>query len=235
MPLKVLSCCTYSTAYRTRTQEQWAALQFVRAIKGKPIKGYVHVPLPGGERAHLDAGSAAQTVRWFGIIASTRIAWRGDRPIALVPIPDARCALHTAAIPRARGLAEALAASLPQGKACVLDVLRWAEVMPRAHASGGTRDPQELYSGLRLTTRTLPADGRDVILIDDVIASGGHLRAAAAFLVDCGARVLGAVCAGRADDTDAADADPFRVRTDVLPDFFPDPGWLLPMADGFAF
>jgi adenine/guanine phosphoribosyltransferase-like PRPP-binding protein len=64
--------------------------------------------------------------------------------------------------------------------------------------------------------------------VDDVIASGGHLRAAAAFLRDSGADVIAAVCAGRADEAAANDVEPFTMRTDVLPDFVSDPDWLLP-------
>lgn len=46
MPLKVFRCCTYSAAFGQRTEPEWSALQFVRAIKGKPLKEYVDVPLP---------------------------------------------------------------------------------------------------------------------------------------------------------------------------------------------
>jgi adenine/guanine phosphoribosyltransferase-like PRPP-binding protein len=82
---------------------------------------------------------------------------------------------------------------------------------------------------LRLSLSKLPQDNANVILVDDVLASGDHLRAAAAFLTDCGAHVIAAICAGRADDTDAGEIDTFQPRTDVLPDFVSDPDWLLPL------
>jgi adenine/guanine phosphoribosyltransferase-like PRPP-binding protein len=125
-------------------------------------------------------------------------------------------------------LAMALVAALPAGTTTVRDVLRWARAMPSAHHAGGTRDPQELSDRLRLVLPKLPLDGTPIVLIDDVIASGGHLRAAAAFLRDSGADVIAAVCAGRADDVVANDVDPFMMRADVLPDFVSDPDWLLP-------
>ncbi len=75
----------------------------------------------------------------------------------------------------------------------------------------------------------VPQDNANVVLLDDVLASGGHLRAAAAFLSDCGAHVIAAICAGRADDTDVGKIEPFKMRTDVLPDFVSDPDWLLPL------
>ena len=113
------------------------------------------------------------------------------------------------------------------GQTGVFDLLRWAEAMPPAHLIGGTRDPQELYSLLRLRTRDLPRLP-PVVLIDEVLASGGHLRAAAAFLADCGAQVALAICAGRAELTLGPLERPFSVRADVLPDFVADPDWLLP-------
>jgi hypothetical protein len=130
--------------------------------------------------------------------------------------------------PKTLALAEALRDARSPDQATVMDLLRWDEVIPQAHLAGGTRDPQELYSLLRLTVRRLPEQLPSIVLVDDVFASGGHLRAAAAFLIDCGAEVQMAVCAGRAENTDAALERPFSIRTDVLPDFVADPDWLLP-------
>jgi len=48
------------------------------------------------------------------------------------------------------------------------------------------------------------------VLIDDVLTSGGHLRAAAAFVRDHGLTVAIAVCAGKADN------DPSAWRTHLL-------------------
>jgi hypothetical protein len=55
------------------------------------------------------------------------------------------------------------------------------------------------------------------VLVDDVVTSGGHLRACAAFLHNHGARVERAICAARSDH-DPPD-DPFGRRVDELPDF----------------
>ena len=91
--------------------------------------------------------------------------------------------------------------------------------MCAAHTGTGTREPQELYDNLCLTVRQLPVDLPSIVLIDDVVATGAHLRAAAAYLVDCRETVLAAVCAGRADNTGRPIAEPFRIRTDSFPDF----------------
>lgn len=137
------------------------------------------------------------------------------------------------ATPKTLVLAAALRETLMPGQAGVFDLLRWDEVISPAHLVGGTRDPQELYSLLRLRARDLPRLP-PIVPIDDVLASGGHLRAAAAFVTDCGAQVQMAICAGRAETTPGPLERPFASRTDVLADFVADPDWLLPYTTGYA-
>lgn len=151
------------------------------------------------------------------------------------PRPDPACGVrsaraHTSEDAAARrGAAKRLGAWSRDG----LGVLRWDDAIPPSTPrAGGTRDPQELYSLLRLTIRRLPAQLAQIVLVDDVFASGGHLRAAAAFLTDCGAVVHMAVCAGRAENSDTVLERPFSIRTDVLPEFFADPDWFLPFTSG---
>src|SRR5258708_4293182 len=230
MPITVFSCCTYSTLRRSRTQEQWAAVHFVKAIKGLPLKGYAQVPLPGGERGYLDQDTVRFAPDWFVRMAVTGIDWecRSTRPMTLVPIPDAACDVSVLRPAKVARLASGLASALAPKTASVLDVLRWAKPMPTAHQAGGTRDPQELYGRLRLALGKLPPEIGSVILVDDVLASGGHLRAAAAFLADCGAEVVAAVCAGRVDDSRDRQLEPFSMHQDALPDFLPAPHWLPP-------
>jgi hypothetical protein len=229
--VKVFSCCTYSTAFRARSEPEWLALQFVRAIKDKPLKGYVDVPLPGNRLVRLDHATAASVATWFGELIAQGLTWDTVGALTLVPIPHAACDLHAHTPAKTLPLAEALRDALAPGQAAVMDLLRWDEVSPQAHLAGGTRDPQELYSLLRLTRRRLPEQLPQIVLVDDVLASGGHLRAAAAFLTDCSAHVSMAVCAGRADNTDTPIDRPFSIRTDVLPEFVADPDWLLPFTN----
>jgi hypothetical protein len=214
-----------------RTPEQWAAVHFVRALKQQVLRGYSYVPLPGGGRAYLDPETASEATAWFGQMAARQINWdqvASPGLVALVPIPDASCSLSSQAPSRTTALASALVAGLPAGKAILRDVLRWATPMPSAHDQGGTREPQELYSAFRLTMRRLPEDGLRYVLVDDVLASGAHIRAAAAFLTDCGADVGCAICAAQA--VYDASCEPFAIRTESLPFFDADPDWLLPFA-----
>ena len=62
-------------------------------------------------------------------------------------------------------------------------------------------------------------EGRRVVLVDDVLVLGGHLRACAAKLKAGGADVVLAMCAGRADQIPVA--DPFAARCETLDDFEP--------------
>ena len=56
------------------------------------------------------------------------------------------------------------------------------------------------------------------MLIDDVLTTGNHVRAAAAFLESRGATIACALCAGRSDDG-LTIGDAFAVRTDSLESF----------------
>ena len=58
--------------------------------------------------------------------------------------------------------------------------------------------------------------GEQVVLVDDVLTLGGHLRACAAKLREEGADVLLGLCAARADQIPAK--DPFAVRCEILSD-----------------
>ena len=142
MPLTVFSCCTYSTAFGPRTEPEWSALQFVRAIKGKSLRGYVDLPLPGGRHVRLDQATAACAPAWFGEMVAAGVSWDIDRSVALVPVPDSTCSMASPATPKTLALAAVLHDTLMPGQAGVFDLLRWAEVIPPAHLVGGTRDPQ---------------------------------------------------------------------------------------------
>jgi hypothetical protein len=214
MPLTVFCCCTYRTIRRDWTWRDWSACWFIKALKHKPINGYAHVPLPHDRRAFLDRTTSANAPTWFAEIAAARIDWSHVGPVAFVPIPDSCCGIDEPAVPRTLRMATALVIRLGDNTSTA-DILRWTAAMPSSHRAGGTRDPSVLYN--RLTLISGVPQEKQLMLVDDVLASGGHLRAAAAFLQDHGGHVVGAICGGRADN-EVLDEDAFAARVELLPD-----------------
>jgi hypothetical protein len=228
MPLRIYSCVTYcSTFGGVRTQAHWSALHFAKAIKGTPLAGYAVLPLPIGDRVRVDRRTAHAAPQWFAQLAVHALPFRDFLPIGVVPVPDSECDLACARPPRTIPLADALTSELGADVATV-DVLRWARPMAPAHSADGSRDPQVLYGRLRRRDRLCPLAGQRFVLVDDVVATGAHLRAAAAFLSDCGATVAGAICAAYATDSLTPGQDPLAPSRLVAMDFEPDPDWLLP-------
>jgi len=234
MPLIVYCCVTYCpSAFGPKTQDHWTALHFVNAVKGTPLAGYAYLPLrPGGlaragDAVRIDRSSANAAPLWFARLAVHALPWRDFLPVGLVPLPDAACDLAASRPPHTLALADALTSELGADVATV-DALRWARPMPKAHSADGSRDSQVLYGRLRVRGARRTLDGRRVVLVDDVVVTGAHLRAAAAFLTDCGAHVACAICAVRATDEVVRQGDALTPSSLVLPDFQSDPDWLLP-------
>lgn len=228
MPLTVYSCVTYVPNFDgTRTQEHWTAVHFAKAIKGTPLAGYAALSTSVGETIRIDRTTAGAAPEWFAQLVIAAVPWRDVLPCAFVPIPDATCDLAAGRMPRTFALAAALVSALG-GDVAVCDSLRWCRPMSPVHMADGSRDPQTLYGRLRLTNRRWPVAGKRLVLVDDVVASGAHLRAAAAFLIDCGAVVPAALCAARACEALAGGDHPLSPSVHILEDFHSDPDWLLP-------
>lgn len=213
MSIAVTTFCTY----RTRRSGAWtdrdhAACKFIKAIKGLRVSGWAYVPV-GAEHFRLDAANASIAPDIFARQAACcTVDWTQWGPLALVPIPNSNCTLNVSGSPRTLKLAAALADRLPN--AIVADVLRWSERRPPAHVVGGTRDPKQLFERLRLRTGLSP--DRRIVIVDDVLASGGHVLATAAFLESHGGTIACATCAGRADDNRHVVEDAFALRVDTL-------------------
>jgi hypothetical protein len=215
MPLRTISLFTYRTHGGGWTAAQLGVLGFVHALKKKELEGTAHVLVKAGEAGRrLAPYNASDAFDWFAemVVPVLRQELATTR-VVLVPIPDCGC---TEDVIESRTSALAIAVARRAGAVVVSDILRWRRRVPPARSGQGPRDPVSIYQNLRLRPGWGPVS-RPYVLVDDVVTTGGHLRACAAFLHDHGARVERAICAARSDQ-DPTD-DPFRRRVDELADF----------------
>ena len=219
MPIRVVSCYTYRTSIDSPwTDAQHSVNQFVAAIKERDVKGYGHVLVNGTlPKRCISAANAHQAREWFGEMGNRVLDEAGVAgPLILIPVPNSECTTeveHSRIAPLAHEIRER--SRLVQE---VADILRWDEPMPSASQEQGPRAPAELYPHLELRG-TLRHRQRTHVLVDDVLTTGGHIRACAAFLASRGIEAGFAVCAARSDP--APQVNPFQDRVDELDDFVP--------------
>jgi predicted amidophosphoribosyltransferase len=214
MALRVVCFSTYRTSIAGGWRGiDYDAHDFIDAIKDRDISGYSNVPLRG-KWHRFDNTNRQDVIGWFAaMVPDYFTANPVDGLIVLVPVPGSKIDVRSAGTPRTAQLAEAIAAAM-DAPVAVADVLRQKAPIPSANEEGGTRDEAELLENLVLmdAVKELP-----VVLVDDVLTSGGHLKACAAMLREAGADVLMAVVAGRADGAQVP--DPFAIRTEDIPDY----------------
>jgi hypothetical protein len=213
VPLRTICFCTYLTSIGGWRQVDYDAHKFIYAIKDRVVMGYGNARIRG-ERHWFNNNNRQEVVGWFAqMVVDYLAAEQIDGQLSLVPVPGSKIDLAFMGQHRTAQLAEAIARALGKN-AKVRDVLRWRKPMPSANKQGGTRDPARLLGELHLKGTV---KGLRVVLVDDVMTTGGHLRACNARLRSAGADVILAVCAGRTDRNQVT--DPFAVRQEDLDDF----------------
>ena len=164
------------------------AHMFVQTLKGRPINGYVTLRKPSGPwvtfRTETPQPAFDIWSEWAGALARELVPEGG----LLVPVPSSGC-LRIGDDEKGRKLADHVALRA-QGFA-VAEALRWEEQLQKA-SEGGPRDPDVLFENIRVSTH-LPK--REVILLDDVATTGGHMLASAWALRWAGHTVRYAICA----------------------------------------
>ena len=219
MPLPVVAFCTYRTSLGEWRGVDYDAHDFIDAIKDRNINGHSWLRVRG-QNHRFDNSNRQQVVRWFAQMAADYLTASGpESPYVLVPFPSSKADRAFAGVNRTTTLAEAIVAEYGH-RTTVCDALRFDQPLPSANEQGGTREAQTLYEHLCVVSSV---SGRRIVIVDDVLTSGGHLRAGTAKLLIDGraSAVLLAICAGRADQMEVP--DPFAIRDEVVDDFVPRP------------
>jgi len=160
----------------------------------------------------LDTRSGEEATAWFGNLAAQILTMKYlSLPLIFVPVPNSDCCVNNNRISRTTRLAESVVKCIRSG--VVLDTLRWVKTMRPSH-QGGSRDAKYLYDNLILTKQLSVGT---YVLVDDIITTGAHLRAAAARLGGAGQPCHLALCVGKTTRTTSRRA--FVISEEVLPQF----------------
>jgi predicted amidophosphoribosyltransferase len=199
MSLKVIAFCGYfcNVVMKWRNEDH-DAHKFIQAIKAKPMNMYAYVPVRG-VRHRISNDNAAEAAVWFAkFVADYITAKKLKGPFLVVPVPNSDTLLSSTKKPRTGRLAKAICDVLNDGST-VLDCLRVKQNLGSASEDGGPRAANVLYENLALVKDAIKGADKDanVLLVDDVTTSGGHLRACAAKLEAGGLEVSLVFCAGK--------------------------------------
>ncbi len=158
----------------------------------------------------LDINTPLQALEWFGKLGAFVLEKKNlPLPITLIPVPNSECSLTNDGALRTRLLAEVIAKE--QIGAHVWDCLRWKRVLPPSHC-GGTRDVRRLCR--ELVVIKTPHHSGSVVLVDDVVATGAHLRAVSYILANLGVQCDYALCLARVEHTVLL---PFAIKQGWIP------------------
>jgi hypothetical protein len=196
MPLPVGCCCSYLAGdYAGAAGHIFEASKYLKAIKAKKaVNGYAEIPVRGVRR-RLTQENRDDALAWFGVQAADILADAGIKPpYTLVPVPSGAAAIGTSIRPRTVLQALAIEREVGNDDVTVADIVRWDEPLKSAHEDG-PRFADQLYPHIRFTRE--PTKGARVVLVDDVLTSGGHFKAIRAALERKGARVVYGLCAAR--------------------------------------
>lgn len=171
-------------------QFEYDAFKLVQTLKGKPINRYATLKTIGGKWVKITTANPEGAFELWGAWSGAKVQELVPDGALLVPIPSADC-LAIGADEKGRALANATKAYAPNCE--VAEMLHWNQQYAKA-SEGGPRDYATLFENFRVLT---DQPKREVVLIDDVVTGGGHLRAAANVVRWAGHEVRYAVCVAR--------------------------------------
>lgn len=193
--MKVIFYCGYypkraHEQLARRTEDYWNAHFYVWGVKVGSHRKNFYILTP--QRLNITKDNFPLVRKTFGKWVAEQIPKLSTgAPIILVPVPS-KDALPTAKDYRTLKMArEAFADTDYKNNA--VDGLRWSRKVPAAHA-GGARSRGILMPLLKTNA---DVKGKQVILVDDLLSTGGSLLASADCLKADGATVVGAIVLGK--------------------------------------
>ena len=196
MSLTVHYLCTYYPQYAhtniaARTQTLWDAYKYCGAVKNKSINGFCTLPTKVPTR--IDETNLLHARNLFGQFIREALGDRAFFNSTFIPVPS-KDSWNTNDFRSYVMLRESMPIEVQPN---ILPIIRFNVERPRA-AEGGPRGIDAIYPYLRL----LP-HGRlgPIVLVDDIVTTGGTLLASRRLLEEHGLRVDCATVCGRTQNS----------------------------------
>jgi predicted amidophosphoribosyltransferase len=211
--MKVAYICGYysDTAEKTtgvkrpRNPPFYEAYMFCWAVKSGLYKHDFYIEREAAGRLNITNDNFHLVRPTFGEWAARRLPTFSTEPLLIIPVPS-KGATPGQATYRSLEMAQQAFKDTPFAGS-VFHGLRWNKKLPAAHEGG----PRKRADILPLLDAMPGAEGKNVVLVDDLVVTGSSLLACEDKLTAAGAKVLGAITCGKS--VYDAKEPPFKART----------------------
>ena len=171
-----------------RSQDQWYSFKFCRAVKSGRING--SLTFPWKDKPEIINEQSVARARWiFGLFIERTIEQANIKSPVLIPVPSKD---GLVGVNEYRSLTMLREAAAAHGSWPISSALRFTEALVPAHA-GGPRGREALRPYLTLSEQ-IPEG--DVVLVDDIVTTGGSLLASYDCLAEAGRPPIAAIVCG---------------------------------------
>lgn len=177
----------------TWRNQDYAARNLVKAVKHLPFRGFTDLKTVSGKtrRVENDESGRKVALSYVAQLLASKITDAGYVNASVVPLP-ASSHVDPIAMFTGRRIAEAIQ---QKNSAFVsAPILYFDRPLAKSAGGGGTRNAYAIQGHLRLAVSQTP---QNIVLLDDVCSTGGHLKAAARFLRKHGVEIRDAFVIGR--------------------------------------